>query len=1047
MVKQPFSPLARGRFSLPALAVSRPVTMLMAFLSMTVVGLVAWRNIPRQLFPEGLNPPYLYVWLFYPNASPMDNLQRIGRPVEEALWTVKGIKRISSRINTRGSGHLLEFQQTADMDLAYLEVRDRLERLKPDLPEDLRQTYIWRYSEADEPILYCAVSVTEPYEDPYGLIQDAIVRPLERVDGVAKVENWGINERVLQVDLSRDGLLAHRLNPVLVISELRKAHFTLSAGTVEDADREVMVRVDGRLTDLDAVRNLPLPGGTLRLSDVADVRFAPLNTGWVERINGLEAAEIAVYKTSDANAVELCRRINTLIASIRADPRLSGIQIEVLFDQGKYITESLRNLQDSGIWGAILAVAVLWFFLRQIGSTLLITAAIPFTLMAAITIMFFLNWSLNIITLSGLMISVGMVVDNAIVVVENIQTCRQRNLPPEEAAVRGAHEVALAVTMATLTTVVVFLPLMVMSSNRMISFFMLRIGVPVVLTLLFSLILALMLIPLAVQRSPFFGKSRPNPAVDAVAAQIASLTSRALRRRRDVVVITLLAFATIGLPISKVVSTDVETGHINDFRIAFHFPGYYALADVDSIMRASEQFFLSRAEAYGVKTVVTGFRRGMGRIRVFVQEPPQRLWISQGIDRTLRALHLRRGYPLAREQIIAELKEQFKPPPGVEMTTSWSTGERDDAVYISIFGPDPATLVSIGDQVKARLASLPNLLSVQTDLEPDADEIQIRFRREDAAHLNLDLAASAFGLTALLRGIDLPQMHLFGREIQGRVALAEPDRQSLRQILQLPVTGGTHPGAVTLASISDAEYGRGVGEITRENRQTRVRLKITSLEKDLGKLERQIEAAMKEVALPPGYDWGKGARFEEAAESSGERSHAWLLAATFVLLIMGALFESLVLPWAVILVVPFSFFGVWWFLYLTGTQFGIMAVIGVVVLIGVVVNNAIVLVDLVNRLRKGGMSREEALVAATQRRLRPIAMTAATTIVGLIPMAVGDASLIGLPYAPMGRAIIGGMLVATFITPVIVPVAYAYADDFAVWLKRFRAKVAGGNFA
>ncbi len=1011
--------------------------MLMLFLSLLVVGGVAWHGIPLQLLPEGADPPFLYVWLSYPNASPVENLERIGVPVEELLWTIKGVKLIQSRSRDTGCGIFIEFSQTADMNVAYLAVRDRLERVRPELPDDLRYIYIWRWSESDNPILYFTISITGNYENPYRLVTEEVVKKIERVDGVAKVEVWGGNEKMIRIEFILDRLKAYNIEIGSLMEELRRADFAIASGSVYDGDRELMLRADGRISNLEQLGDLPIQGAALHLKDIAEISYSEPRVNWIQRIGRKEGIEIGVYKTADANTIILSEELAQVVNDIAGMPYMAGMHFDVLFDQGEYITQSLSNLQEAGIWGALFAVIVLFLFLRRLRMTLFITLAIPLSLLTTVTCLYFMGWSLNIITLSGLMICVGLVVDNAIVVVESIHTSRQQGLSHRKAAVAGAHEVALAITLATLTTIVVFLPLMLMSGDRMLAFFLKRIGMPVIFALLTSLVAALLFIPLAVNRFALSGESQEPVLIKKGSYKIEKLVRWVLNHRADTFLIMTLLLASISIPMQKVVSTDQEQGNINDLQFSLRFPAYYSLEAVDSTMCYFEDQLYARAEEYNIKTVLTGFRRGYGRIEVFMQDEKDRLWLVQGLRRITRRLGLWKLPVLERREIIKDLKEWLKPPPDVEMFTSWSSGEgEEDAVHVTVYGEDTKKLLVIAEDVKRRLVRLEGALSVDIDLETAADEVIIQFNRDNTSRFGVDPFQASFGLISLMRGVNLPDIRIDGYDISAVVELREEDRATLAQVMNLPVNGDGGE-VIRLDDVAAVSYGRGLGQITRENRRTRIRIKITTTEDDLKKLSKSIDASLAGLALPPGYEWNKGRRFVDIEEAGKERNQSWMLALMFVFLVMGALFESFTLPWCVIVTVPFSFFGVWWFLLITGTQFGLMAGIGVIILIGVVVNNAIVLVDRVNKLRQEGMERDEALAVASRQRFRPIAMTALTTIMGLVPMSVGDAALIGIPYAPMGRAIIGGMLTATVTTPIIVPLAYSLIDDFQLWIKRY----------
>ncbi|MCF7810196.1 efflux RND transporter permease subunit [bacterium] len=1029
-----------GKGGLPGFAIRRPVTMIMLFLSLIVVGIVAWRGIHLELFPEGFNPPFMHVWLAYPNSSPIENQERVGIPTEEYLWTVKGIKTIRTESRETGCSIRLEFNQSVDMDVAYQEVRDRLERVKPELPEDLRYIYIWRYSESEEPITYFSISITGNYEDPYRLINESVVKRLERLDGVAKIEIWGDKTKQIRIEFILERLKACNIDVGVLIRELQSADFTLACGSIDDGEKKLIMRADGRIKNIDELRRLPIGTANLHLEDVADITYSTPRRNWIQRIGRGEAVEITVFKTSDANTVELSENVKNLINEIADDPQMAGLQFDILFDQGEYITSSLDNLKQAGYWGGLFAVIVLFLFLRRLRMTLFITMAIPISLLVTITCLYFMDWSLNIITLSGLMLCVGLVVDNAIVVVESIHTNSQYGMSRKQAAIYGAHEVGLAITLATMTTMVVFLPIMFMSGDRMTSFFLIRIGMPVIIALLASLMTALLFIPLAVNRFAMSGAASEPRIISRASEYIENMVRKLLKNRAHTLLIMLLLLSSIAIPMKQVISTDQENGNINDVYFSFRFPAYYSIDAVDSTMQYYENQIYERSEKYGIKTIVTGLRRGYGRLRIFLQDEKERMWLIAGLRRIARKIGILKTERLTHKEIVEDLKGWLKPPPDVDMRADWRRGSEDESVYVTIYGDDTIKLLDIANSVKRRLEMIPEALTVDLDLESTSDEVWIRFDREKTSRLKVDPLMAATGLISLVRGISLPDVRINGHEIEASAELREEDRETLAQVLNLPVTG-EKGRVICLDDVAGVNYGRGLGSITRENRRTRIRIEISTTEDDLEKLSDAISASLSDVALPPGYEWNKGERFQSIEDAARERNQSWMLAVVFVFLILGALFESFLLPWCVIVTVPFSFFGVYWFLFLTGTQFGLMAGIGVIILIGVIVNNAIVLVDRVNRLRIQGMERNEALALASKQRFRPIAMTAMTTIMGLVPMAVGDANLIGIPYAPMGRAIIGGMLAATATTPIIVPLAYSFIDDLSKWVKSYAMSI------
>lgn len=1024
-----------NRGGVAAFAIRRPVTMGMIFLSLMVVGAVACRLVPLQLLPDGLDPPFLGIWAAYPNVSPEENADRVARPIEEILSTVKGVKEINSRSNTNGCNIWIEFTQSTDMDVAYLSVRDKLARVRSELPEDLRYLYIRRYNENDEPVLYFGVTISGHFDDPVRLVQDEILKKLERVDGVAAVEMWGGDAKIILIDLSLAKLKALNVDVGVLVNELREASFILSAGAIEDSDQRLVVKINAQITDLQQLQDLPVMGGLLKLKDVASVTFAPPQKQWIQRIGGLDAIQVGVMKESEANTVEVTQRLNQELGEILANLQLAGIKIDVLFDQGKYIKEALQNLVESGLWGGLFAMMILFFFLRRVRMTLFVTFAIPICLLATIIYIFFAGWSLDLATLTGLMICVGMVVDNAIVVVENIHAEKRRGADNKTAAIKGTSDVGLAITIATSTTIVVFLPIMLMSGDRMFSFYMLRIGMPLIISLTASLLVALFLIPLAVQRFALEGEPFESKIIQKAEESVEWLVKKTLANRFDTLLILTLSLGTIAFPMSKVISTDQEESDIGDFNLRFAIPAYYTLEDIDKMMLNIESYFKRKSQDYDIKTVVTGFRLGYGRMRVFLNEKPRSMWLTALFEKAYFTIKKDRNR-LDRKEIIKEVKDSLQVPPGVEMFTTWQRGAgEEDVEYVTVFGEDTQTLVNIISEVRRRLDVIPDILSIENDLEAAEEEIRVSFNREETTRRQVNPSFAALSLTSLVRGVDIAEYEWQGRLIPVRTQLDESDRTTIDQFKNLPV-GSAVTSSTRLDDVADLETGKGLGEITRENQRTRVRLKITSANKDAKKLSDQIDAAMSGINLPAGYEWSKGRRLMDIQEAEGQRNQAWILAIVFVVLLMGALFESFLLPIAVIATVPFAFFGVWWILWLTGTQFGIMAAVGVVILIGVIVNNAIVLLDRVNSIRAEGIDRNTALIRASRERLKPIAMTALTTVFGLLPMAIGTATLIGIPYAPMGRTMIGGMLTATITTPLIVPLIYSYLDDFKEWCRK-----------
>jgi HAE1 family hydrophobic/amphiphilic exporter-1 len=807
------------------------------------------------------------------------------------------------------------------------------------------------------------------------------------------------------------------------------------------------VRSIGRYKTVEEIADIPVKGPNVLLKHIADVKYDIPEKTWFRRLNREPSISVLVYKESTANTVELCRKIvSTIRNDIQNDPDVKDWEFEILFDQGDYIVEAINNLKASGLWGAFFAFWVLYFFLRHWRMTAIVVLAIPLSLLATVIYLFFTGWTLNLMTLMGLMISVGLVVDNAIVISESIFLVRTRGIPPDQAAIKGAGEVALAVTMATLTTVVVFLPLMLMNDDIGFAFYMARIGMPVVIAISASLIIALLIIPLATRiliRTP---QLKSSPFLERISLRYKRALKWVMSHRFDMALAAFLFFVfSQGYIAGKVPKTDMAEGNINDFRLRFNLPENYTVEKAKALVVTVEDLLYEKADEYDLRAVDSRYSRNWAQVRAYLNPSRDLIWWRVAAKALGSKIGIWRQKKMSREEVIEDMKKRVPKLPGVEMFVNWRMqSSSDDAVKLTLYGDDTATLIQLANEVKKRFQLIPKVTGVEIDLEDGADEIRVRLNRELMKRYNLNPAQVAGTISYALRGYDLPDFHAEDREIPMRTQLAKSQRETLDQLKNLSfyTAGGT---TIPLGAAADFNVTKGWNEIHRQNGKTSLQMKIFSTQGNIQELNKQVDKVLSGIAFPRGYSIGKGGRFEDLDQSNQAQQFGIVMAVIFVFLLMGVLFESFVLPLSVIVSIPFSFIGAYWLLFITGTTFDIMAGIGMIILIGIVVNNAIVLVDLINRLRREGMTREEAILEAGHRRFRPILMTALTTICGLLPMAMGNAGLIGIPYAPLGRTIIGGLVSATVLTLFIVPIAYSYFDDLRAFMREFSVKIFAGK--
>ena len=1023
---------------LPKLALTRPITVLMSLTALLVVGYISYSSIAVSLMPSGFTAPYLGVWTPYPNANPEEVEQLIARPLEEVVRTIKGVKTVKTYSQSQGCWTFLHFNQNADMDLAYSQLRDRVDRVKPDLPDDVERLYIRKWSNDDDAIMWIAIIPDKPIEDPYYFAENLIKKPLERIDGVANVEIWGADEKSIQIYIKQDAVKSFKINLYEVINTLRSDNFAISSGNVRDGGRKIFVRSIGKFRSLEEIRNIPIKGANIHLRDIADVVYEVPEKSWVQQIDGKPAIQIGVYKESLANTVDLCNAVEKMFnEEFKNDPRMAGFKIEILFNQGAFILESVDNLKNAGLWGSMFAFIVLYFFLRRLRMTLILNLAIPLSLLFSLTVLYFIGWTLNLITMMGLMISVGMVVDNSIVVLENIYRKRSEGMSALKAASEGTSEVSLAVTMATFTTIVVFLPLILMDGDARFKFYMMRIGVPVMISLVASLIVAMVFIPLAATRVVSKREVHEPPIITKINAYYKKVLGWSIGHRLETFLVLLLFILSLNYAMENVAKTDDMDGNINNFRLILDLPDNYSLEDARRVVTSIEDTIRAKSDRYNIRTIDARYRNNRARLNVFLKPEPSLSWYNVIINSTAELLGLADTTLMSRNEVVADVKKRIPEFPGVKVRTSWRRGGEDGgaSVTVNLFGDDTKKLAQLSEEVERRIKSIPEIISVETDREQGENEIHLIIKREQAQKYGVSPRTISGTIMYTLRGIQLPKFQTDDREIDMLIQLREEDRQNLEQLKNITFFA-SNGREISLEAVATIRVKKGFGTIQRENGKTYLAIKANTTEDNIGMIHGKIDKAMAGFEMPYGYSWSKGNRYARIRESNESQNFGVYLSIIFVFLLMGILFESFVLPLSVIMAIPFSFVGAYWMLLLTGTPFDTMSGIGLIILIGIVVNNAIVLIDLVNRLRLRGYSRKDALLEAGEKRFRPILMTAFTTIGGLIPLALGNAKMIGISYKPLGLTIIGGMMFSTLVSLIAVPWAYMLFDDMRNYFKR-----------
>ena len=999
------------------IALHRPVTTVVVFVALAMIGLIASRLLPLEKFPD-IEFPGIFVQIPYAGSTPEEVERLITRPVEEALATLSGVERMFSTSDEGQSQIFLQFGWDQSMGAKGIEARAKVDGIRHLLPEDVRRVFVFTGSLGDQPVLQLRISSERDLSDSYEMLDRILKRRLERLEGVSRVDLHGVDPREIRILLKPDMLAAYGVDIATVRDLMLSSNFAVSAGKITAGGERFSVRPSGEFKSVDEIRDLTVNEEGLRLRDVADVELRTPDRNYGRHLDRDYAIGVSVNKTTGTNLVDVTDRVIAEVEKIGKLPQMQGINIFALDNQGDSVRESLSDLLSAGMLGGLLAIIVLYLFLRQITTTLIVTAAVPFSLLITLGALYFAGLTLNILSMMGLMLAVGMLVDNAVVITESI--FRHRAEQPERpfsATIKGVNDVGLAVIAGTATTIIVFAPIIFGVQTDM-TIFLTHVAITIIVALLASLLIAQTLVPMLAARIAV----PPQPKEGAL---ITRLTNRYVRSLEWIIghrwwtALGIALICVIGiLPMAlQLVKFDMFPQDVGRrLFMPYHVEGQYPLKRVEATVDRIEEYLYSRQEEFNIRSIYSYFDQGRAESTILLTDED---------DATLSTKEI-------IERIEKDLPEIAIGKPSFQFDQQGG----GDGFSIQISGNSTEILNDLSVEIVRALGGVEGLKDLRSDRESGDREVRVSIDRTRAAIAGLTTAEIAQSISIAMRGESLREFRDDTGEVEVRLAFRDDDKQSIEQLADLPLY--TPDGQrITLGSVANMHVGKSPDTIRRTDRQTAVII-TANLEEDVSAedVRPRVKSLMDQIELPPGYSWKEGRGFERQDETAGMMATNIILGVACIFLVMAALFESLVLPFSIILgSIVFSIFGVFLFFAATGTTFSFMAMIGIMILIGVVVNNGIVLVDHINNLRQDGVPRNEAIVAAGRDRLRPILMTVATTIVGLSPLAVGTTQVggDGPPYYPMARAIIGGLAFSTVVSLLVVPALYIYFDSLAAW--------------
>ncbi|HET8818297.1 MAG TPA: efflux RND transporter permease subunit, partial [Xanthomonadaceae bacterium] len=864
------------------LSLKRPVTAAMFFVSLFVIGLIASLRLPLEQFPE-VSPPFIFVQLPYTGSTPEEVERTVLRPVEEALSTLSGIKTMEGNAGADGAGVFIEFSDwDRDVAIAASEARERIDAIRKDLPDDLQRYFVFKFSTSDEPVLRVRLaSERGDLGSQYALIEREFKRRIERLPGVARVDISGAAPSEVEIAVDPDRLSAHGVSLNELANTMRSVNFSVSAGLIEDGGQRLRVQPVGELQDLQQLRDLVIGDSGLRLGDVATVRLKPQRVDFGRRLDGVPAVGIDIFKERNANLVEVSKRALAEVDEIRAEPRLSDLQVNVIDNQGESVTNSLLSLAEAGAIGFGLSVLVLYFFLRHWPSTAMVTLAIPICFVMTLGFMYFAGVTLNVLTMMGLLLAVGMLVDNAVVVVESIYQERER-VPgdPRRASIVGTRHVAIALSAGTLCHCIVFVPNL-FGDRNFISIYLGQIAITICVSLLASWLVAVSLIPMisARMKTPPQVNDRGG-LIHRMQERYARLLRWTLERRGWSVLGILLIIAVSIIPVTMT-KTDMfneETG--GEVEMYYQWKGAYTLEQVSAEVRRYEDFLDANRERFHITQIYSWFgEQGWAGTQIKFD--------TGEIDETSKLV----------EMIREEMPESARANVGIG--DEGEQGGGDEGVQVQLVGDSSEALAALAATVVPQLARHPELRDVRVDTGDRNTELSVRVDRDRAAAFGFSAQEVATFVGIALRGTPLREFRQGDTEVAVWMRFEGAEDFGVEDLASFMVRA-PDGREVPLMSMVDVSTDAAATSIQRTDRQTTLTIMANLAEGTTVPQARELmEGTLSAMSFPAGYSYTFDGAFQREDEAMAQMFFNLIIALVMIYVVMAAVFESLLFPTAI----------------------------------------------------------------------------------------------------------------------------------------------------
>lgn len=1006
-------------------SIKRPIFTLVTMFLVIILGLVSLMNIPLKLIPD-INPPVGVVVVNYYGASPNEVAEKVTKPLEQGLSTLPGLKTMSSTSQEGAALIFLEFSWTTHLDDIENDILSHINQTP--ITDDAEKPRFLKFDPSQFPIIQLSLSMEGDNRKLQDLAEE-LSTELNKVEGVANVNLSGTITEEIKVEIDQEALEEFFLTQSDIVNILRANSISLPGNTIESEGRELTTRVISTIDSLEAIEDLaitidPLSGEEIVLSDLAEVTLAPANQNTITRANQKPALLVSVLQQSDANTAIVSEAFQKELKDKLKLEKYKDVKADILFDQGDYVKLAIGNISNTLLLGGLFAMVVLFFFLRSVKSPLIIGIAIPYSVIVTFVLMYFSDFSLNILTLGGLALGIGMLVDNSIVVIENIYRHLSMGKDPKEASAEGTKEIATAIIASTLTTVAVFLPVVFITG--LIGELFTEFAVTIAFSLFASLVVALTVVPMLA--SKFLKKPEENvekKRQESVGMKfLESATKWSLRNRVVVLTGTLLILGVSLYGLYSVGTEFIPKSDEGFFSIKVKLENGMALEETERTISAIEQQLADEKDVDVYVSLIgstqeDSFRGGgsSNEAEIYVK--------MQDFEKRERSTF---EFVDKIKSKIEKAAQKLHPDTVVRFNLQSTSGSTPNTLTFHVKDTNKNRLDDAVNKIADSLGEVKDVTEFSTDISNTIDEVQIEIDKNKAFEAGLAPAQIALTVNDVTRGTKAIQ--ITDRENNIYTVNVSYDRDFTKRIdglkeLLLKTPSNTF---LRLEEVAAIEIGEGPLTVRRIDQQSAVQFTVKyATMTNLGTISNKVDSLIEDLDLSDETEITFSGDRELLESSMDQMILAFILALVLIYIVMAAQFESLKYPFVIMFTVPLMVIGVAIGLYTTGTPIGITAIIGIIVLAGIVVNNAIVIVDYINKQKENGMSSYEAIINAVKNRTRPVMMTASTTILGLLPLAfgLGEGSEIN---QPMGITVIGGLLSSTLLTLFIIPIVYSLFD-------------------